>query len=40
MSAVLALLDGNEQETVRRPALTALARLASENKSILLEVGE
>lgn len=38
--AVLAILGGGEREMVRRPALKALARLASESHSALLEVGE
>ncbi|CAM9787295.1 unnamed protein product, partial [Sphacelaria rigidula] len=40
VSAVLALLDGNEHDTLRRLALAALARLASENHFTLLEVGK
>lgn len=39
VSAVLAIVDAREQEIVRRPALKALARLASKSQKTLLEVG-
>lgn len=39
VSAVLAILGAEEQDSVRRPGLKALARLASESHETRLEIG-